>query len=153
MEVWYLYTLSKDGTVFYVGITRNVKNRYRGHLSCQDMCTGNTIYWMRQEGSLPGLEIIHCVRTQKEAEIAESAVIRQLCLMGNKLCNVDINPAYNRLIDCYPHIPRIRIKRINKNVIPEIISEAKDRFHKLIFYQNYEQKDRLQYLGNSARVS
>lgn len=152
MDIWYIYTLSHNGSVFYVGISKNVGKRFRGHLSCQDMCTGDKIYWIRHAGELPTLEILNAVRTQREAEGIETSIIRHLCIMHNKLCNVDINPNYNRLITCNPNPNKERLIRIKKGVIDEIIRGAKDRFHKLTFYYYNERKTGLQYMGNAAII-
>lgn len=149
-DLWYIYTLSDNGKVFYVGISKNINQRYRNHLSTQDLCTGNIIYWMRRDDKLPGLEILSATNGQKSAAIAETAIIRQLCIMGNKLCNVDINPIYNRIITCNPYPNRERLKRIDKSIVPSILSDAYDRYHKLSFYYNYEQRNRLQYMGYAA---
>lgn len=152
-DIWHIYTLSDNGNVFYVGISKDVSKRYRYHIGCNDLCTCNIIYWIRRDGRLPTLELLNTARSQKEAEIAETAVIRQLYTMGNKLSNVDINPQQNRIITCSPYPSHERLKRVNPREVKEQIRQAKDRFYKLIFSYSHDQKDRLQYMGYTANVS
>ena len=129
--MWYLYTLSNNGYVFYVGISTNLLSRYKYHCTSRFETTHKYICTIKQDGRLPELTILNTFPSQMCAESAEIALINHFSSISHKLCNDDRNPAQNRLI-C--SIAATQIKRQPRKYAESIIAEALNTFNKT---QNY----------------
>lgn len=105
MDYCYLYTLSYNGYVFYIGISYYPSARYRQHCTKgqnHDWDVYNYIYWILESNCLPDIHIIDHYTSAKEAEKYERLLIRNYVVMHHKLCNNDHNPISNKLITCIP---------------------------------------------------
>lgn len=131
---WYVYTLSHKGNTFYVGITRNLIKRYKCHCTYPYENTHNYIHWIKEAGELPGIHILNCFLTQREAEGAETSLIRHFIHIGNKLCNVDINPPYNRIITCNPYPLLNKKKRLKRKYANDIIRKALETSYSIQYF-------------------
>jgi predicted GIY-YIG superfamily endonuclease len=93
----FVYGLTDNGTIFYVGITDYVVARYQQHYSDWLICAAY-IHQMRMREEYPGIVILGVFDTKREAEVAEHSIIRCLSFIGNKLCNNSQNPHENKII-------------------------------------------------------
>jgi predicted GIY-YIG superfamily endonuclease len=127
--IYYLYTLSHNNKVFYIGITKQLELRYQQH------CTGSPgtptceyIYWIIQDGERPDMNIINHYGTKGAALLAEYTLLRYFISISHKVCNRYPNPICNRIITCRP--PYTNRKHISKNNYTIFISEKLKSYHK-----------------------
>lgn len=109
----YVYGLTDNGKVFYVGITKWVPIRYKQHFS--ELLCGNYIMHMRIKGEYPGLIIYGVFEILDQVESVEHSLIWHFSQNGNKLCNHHQNPIINK-IDNIEYDRLIKVKRMPQNL-------------------------------------
>lgn len=112
--IYYVYSLSHKGSVFYIGISSQPSIRYSQHACCTDSCTAGFIHAMRINHSLPDLNIIY-VGDKCTAQMFERCLINWHASLNNKLCNYEHNPVPNRLIITFDWNNRTKYKRLEYN--------------------------------------
>lgn len=88
--LWYVYTLSHPTTTEtqYVGITHNVLNRYRHHLSASGKTAKDKwIRRLRTAGLVPKIDVICTCDSEVDACIKEINLIVELRKTGHNLMN------------------------------------------------------------------
>ena len=134
-RLWYLYTLSHRGNVFYVGVSQDLLNRYKSH--CTEMygrCY-NTIHWIKQDGELPDLNILNSFASIYDAWMAEMSLIRHFVTIKHKLRNIDCNAPFNILIDCIPVKGCNDKVKMKDNYAHAVIKTAFDNYKLLPRYE------------------
>lgn len=117
----FVYGLTRDNHVFYVGITGFLLWRYKQHFAIYP-CS-QYIMQMREKGEYPGIRIFGIYDNNSEAQAAEHSLIRCLSLMGNKLLNYHQNPHLNKLE--YDYVaPTNKIKNMPRKVLLDIYNKA-----------------------------
>jgi len=137
-DIYLIYSLSHNDTVFYIGKSKCLWRRYLEHIKA-DCCTAISIYIsnLLNEGYEIDLSIIdHC--DKKDAKIAEKFTIKTMCSMGVPLCNVEFNPFHNRIkpMRYYDSLPEIEwledkiraLKQAQKNYLKIITSVHARRY-------------------------
>lgn len=97
--IYYVYSLSYEGYIFYIGISSQPVIRYSQHVCCTDYCTAGYISVIRMECILPEFNIIY-IGDKTEAVLYELCLINYCIALNHLLCNCDLNPINNRL--CIP---------------------------------------------------
>src|ERR1039457_2305380 len=87
IEQWYLYALTNNDVVFYIGISRFPQERFKQHCGSGDICTSNYVYWMKYNNIMPSILLVDTFNNQRIAELAERSLIRYHALITHKLCN------------------------------------------------------------------
>lgn len=137
----YLYALSHNGYVFYIGISRHPHARYMQHCTQGQNYTWdvyNYIYWILEAGELPDIHIIDHYENKYDAEEAENLLIRHYSALKHKLCNGDKNPPCNRLITCIPDNPK---SRRNKIGYADFVRDRINEHHKTYWINGKEGKN------------
>lgn len=146
---WYLYTLSDNDGVFYVGITESIWNRYAQHCTINGGICSPHIYWIRLNGELPKLTIINSFQDKFTALNSEDSLIYYFSSINHKLFNIDKNQLKNQRIHCIPDYS-IKYKRLKPNVFKNICKDALIEFEKR---QIYNEGIRHFSMDNTASVS
>jgi predicted GIY-YIG superfamily endonuclease len=156
IEQWYLYALTNNDVVFYIGISRFPQERFKQHCGSGDICTSNYVYWMKYNNIMPSILLVDTFNNQRIAELAERSLIRYHALIKHKLCNEEFNPIRNRFINCIPE-KRERLKRFKDGYSSILIKEAKNKMDKLEYSKFYKEFYAPQYreytMDKSAKVS
>ena len=104
----FVYALSYNENVFYIGITCNLKRRYKTHIN---KYTGLPVSVYIQElitrGNVPIMKPL-CYLPKAQAHIKESEIIRLFTKSGHKLLN-----------DLHLYIPQWKYERL-----PQIINKS-----------------------------
>jgi predicted GIY-YIG superfamily endonuclease len=120
----FVYGLTDNGKIFYVGITDYIRFRYKQHFSDWLTC-GKYIYQMRLKGEYPEVVLFGIFDYTDQAEAAEHSVIRCLSYLGNKLCNNHQNP-HNNMIKQEAYFdtkPKRMPHLLAKSIIEKCISD------------------------------
>lgn len=83
---YFVYTLSYNDHVFYIGCCQDVVRRYSQHLNKKNGPMASHINTIKNKGHLPTLNII-TFRPEIEARSVEEALIKCLSIGGHKLFN------------------------------------------------------------------
>lgn len=86
-EMRFVYTLTDNGRVFYVGCTKDIHKRYLQH--CGTNVLSETYRYIQNvmiEGRMPQIHIIHYLPAN-EAHFKEAALICLFIGCGQTLCN------------------------------------------------------------------
>ena len=92
----YIYTLSFDGKVFYVGVTYNPVTRYMCHISSYKKL-GHYIYPFIKKRNYPELNILHHTTDLQKSYDLEKIEIWNCIKNGVKLINSQYNTPQNIL--------------------------------------------------------
>ncbi len=95
--MYYIYTLSYDNNVFYVGCTKHPLSRFINHMGGNTPATRYIIYKHTVSGILLDFDIVQHSRSKKKALIFERELILNLANAGVKLVNRVKNPDHNLL--------------------------------------------------------
>lgn len=136
----YVYGLTDNNNVFYIGITSYITFRYKQHFS-EHLCS-NYIANMKIKGHYPGIMIFGAFTVFGQAEAAEHSLIRAFYLMGHKLCNYHQNPKDN-IIKRIPIDSNIKLNRMPQNLHKQIISEAIEHYKQFRSWQPLPVKERI----------
>ena len=96
LNKYFIYSLSHNDTVFYIGYTKDLKKRYLGHINCCDMQTRGFILSLRSKNELPDINIIYSIDNKTIAKKLERETISEFA-KHNKLCNATGNNPANRI--------------------------------------------------------
>lgn len=113
--MYFVYTLSFNNTVFYVGCTKNPYNRYKAHVYCSDPATCNIVYHSTLAGLTLDFKIVHHSNDQYNALHRERFLIRLYSQLNNKLVNMDYNHKDN-LLDKELMPKKLRLKRKHSSI-------------------------------------
>ena len=92
----YVYTLSFNNTVFYVGCTKNAMARYLGHLQCDTEQTKYFIHKMLLKHKKPPvLKIVFHSKKREKALNYEKTLIKYYAGISHKLANIHGNNKSN----------------------------------------------------------
>lgn len=108
--MWYVYTLSFDGIPFYVGMTKDPVDRYKGHYQYRDCHTYNLVrYMVVSKNKMAEMALVFCSPDKDLVLKMESTAISTLSKVGFSLLNKDGNcRGLNRdLYPIYPHVERL----------------------------------------------
>lgn len=130
----YLYILSNHGTPFYVGITKDLKQRLQYH--CGSPSERTYSYIQKIEGGYPELNIVGIFERGGCIRDVEKTFILYFCSLGYKLCNDDGNPIYNRIVPDYT-CRKSSIKR-KYGYAKEMISKALETYYKHKYWYDTE---------------
>lgn len=103
---WSIYTLSLNGSVFYVGCTQNsVTQRFLAHLYVAKRNNRHSLYrkirWILLNNRLPEVEILDTIISTKEDALnTEQYWISQMEAWGFKLLNKHKNYNYGKKLYC-----------------------------------------------------
>ena len=85
--LYFVYCLSHNGNIFYVGMTKNVLSRYKTHLSnTRPSPLRDYIKSILEAGELPTLTVVTYQR-YIEAESIEATLIKCMSIGGQRLFN------------------------------------------------------------------
>lgn len=112
--VFYVYSLSDNGRVFYIGISRQPAMRYSEHACCADTCTAGYVSVMRMNGILPDFNIIY-IGDKCISHMIERCLIEWHVSLNNKLCNYEHNTLSNRINIPFNWNDRPKYKRLEYN--------------------------------------
>jgi predicted GIY-YIG superfamily endonuclease len=92
-EKFFVYTLSYDNVIFYIGCSKDVVKRYKVHLACKKYCSlYNFINKIKSTGNVPVLNII-TFSPRQEALSIERTLIKCIDIGGQKLLNTQNVPS------------------------------------------------------------
>lgn len=123
---WYIYRLSYDGTPFYIGLTRNMINRYKLHYAGYVAQTSALINNIRHAtGDHVDMDVLHILECRHTAFQLEYANIRMYANQQIPICNNKWNDPHNVL---YLHnaVEWKQLKRANYSNINTIIQNKID---------------------------
>lgn len=95
LYIGYVYTLSFEGNIFYIGSTKHPSQRLQEHLYCQDLCTGRLMHWIRYMGKTPDVKLVFSSTDCNEVAAYEYKLIYHYRDIRHPLCNVDGNRPQN----------------------------------------------------------
>lgn len=95
--MYYVYSLSFDGIVFYIGCSKHPFKRFKEHATGNDLATFKVIYNKAKAGVMPVINILHHCDNKNEAFKRERFLIRFHCSINHKLSNTDYNRMDNLL--------------------------------------------------------
>lgn len=125
MEMKFIYSLSNDNCVFYIGCTKDISKRYLEHCkSTSDV--GNYIQHMFVNNKWPKITIIDYLPDDK-ASFKEAELITLFISCGHYLCNGTHN-TYNTSIK--PEKPAFRLKKRIKSEFIDSLKELQTRYTK-----------------------
>lgn len=146
MHLYYLYTLSYKGDIFYVGISKDPEARYKqhcGYIGNAGLSPSEFIHWIIENNELPNLTIVNHFNAKSAALIAEYSLIKYFVSINHKLCNLDPNPIYNQRITCRP--PYNSRRKRQPNNYTKFIKDILIKYHKENDHQH-----RYHYMGNTT---
>lgn len=142
---WYVYSLSYQGIVFYIGSTKQPYKRYKEHYSLTHSNTTGIIYLIREKKEYIDFEILFISEDKDQAIRAEYTIIREFAAKKHALCNKDGNTYDNILYYYYHWFWGYELPRLN---YPSFILQ--DIQNKI---DNYDfSTDRHKYLDNAASI-
>lgn len=122
--MYYVYQLSFEGIIFYIGSTNRPLLRYKEHTNCTDAQTTPVIHWIIVNNKLPDFKIIYHCGDRMTAVKYEYALIQQFIDNKYKLSNNDRNTDANRLdLPVIGYSPRPKLKRNYAKHIQDYINE------------------------------
>lgn len=143
----YIYSLSHEGSVFYIGKTAFPLVRYKQHCSCTQN-TSDQIKKIIETGQFPLFRII-CHAKGIEAQVKEREIIRLFCEAGQSLINIDWN--YHVIKNNPVELPSIVRHRKTKNWAKQVAEYIELYNEKNKIKDNEEQNERLpEYIGTST---
>lgn len=96
---YFVYTLSYDGNVFYIGCCKDIVKRYAQHINKKDGAMAEYITGIKAKGHLPDLNII-TFRPELESRSVEESLIKCISIGGHRLFNlVHYRPANKPICD------------------------------------------------------
>lgn len=123
MEMRFVYSLSNDNCVFYIGCTRDISKRYKEHCQSHND-VGNYIQYMFICNKWPAITIIDYLPDDK-AYFKEAELINLFISCGHYLCNGTHN-TYNTSIK--PEKPAFRLKKKIKKEVIASLKELQTRY-------------------------
>ena len=126
--MYYIYELSCEGIVFYIGKTIRPLKRYKEHASAIDLSTNRITYWILLHNKKLDFRILFCTGNYTDAFFCESKTIMKYRDIKHKLCNIDYNTGNTLdlpIVGCYNK------PAINKQYIKEV-KQYIDNFNKSI---------------------
>lgn len=138
----YVYGLTNNDVVFYVGISGWPLFRYSQHFT--DGLCRNYIYWMRKESNYPGIVIFGIFDKYPQAEAVEHSLICHFARIGNKLCNNNQNPYFNRIIQCIPD-KWDKLPKMPPKLSTNILNKAIESYYKIRLCQQIQVYDKKEF--------
>lgn len=144
MGLAFVYELSYEGIIFYVGTTDNPYRRYLEH-RVGDMTSGSIVRFLRSKDKTFDFKLVYVSNSAIEIDNMETRLINLYASMKIELCNVDKNPSSNRIL--YKHTRKT--KRSKTRLTHESVKTHIN--HVIETYK--EGKFRYQCLGYSTSIS
>lgn len=125
---WYIYKLSYKGSVFYIGLTRNMINRYKTHYLGNVPQTSGLINLIRcSHNDHIDMDVVHIVDCRATAFQLERANIRMYANQNIPLCNDKWNDPSNVMF--FPAISEWdTLNRADYSTINKIIQDKVDKY-------------------------
>ncbi len=96
--MYYVYSLSYDGIVFYIGCTKHPFKRFKEHATGNDHCTSAVVYPNVLKGLMPSISILHHCNNRPEAFERERFLIKLYSKLNRRLTNKDYNTLNNTIL-------------------------------------------------------
>lgn len=112
VPMYYVYTLSFEGSIFYIGSTQYPNQRLQEHLCCQDLCTGKMMHFIRYMGKTPDIKLVFHSGNYTEVLEHEYRLITHYRDIRHPLCNNDGNRQQNIIqMPCTKNLPRPKLNK------------------------------------------
>ncbi len=116
--MYYVYELSYNGKVFYVGCSKHPYQRYKEHCTNVGIqYTYSFIHAILEAGDMPTIEIIFHSVNKSDAISKEHETIYNYIEIGNKLCNRDKNAPHNTIYMDYVY----KVKKFYSSKISNVL--------------------------------
>lgn len=123
--MYYVYELSFDGIIFYIGSTNQPLIRYQQHVSCTDGATHKVIYWIIINNKWPTFKILQHYDNKRDAVNYEYQLLSEYNKLKYKLANIDGNNGNVLDMPIVSFSPKPRFKRNYANPVKEYINNYK----------------------------
>lgn len=123
---YFVYTLSYNGNIFYIGCCKDIVKRYTQHLNNKKGNLAAYITSIKETGNLPELNVI-TFRPQIEAHSVEETLIKCVSVGGHKLFNVQH----------YRYEPKKEYSKSKKQAC-QLLKQEQNRYKEMVkLYQGY----------------
>lgn len=127
--MWYVYELSVEGIIFYIGVTHNPFTRYMQHARSNDVSTHKVTHWILIHNKQLDFKILFHADNVDEALNYEKTTILSYFNSKHKLCNVDYNIGNTLDLPIIGFSPK---KRLNKQYVNNIKSYIDQYLSKIL---------------------